>query len=79
MNNFIFKSASRLTKNSSITLGAVIFKLEVMQKQLRDARQDNLDLKLMLNKLLVNEHLKLQVDDYFDKHDQNPEDNSQGI
>ncbi len=42
-------------------------KLENIQKELRHQRQDNKDIKLMLNKLLVDKHLQAQVDDYFEK------------
>ncbi len=41
-------------------------KLENIQKELRHQRQDNKDIKLMLNKLLVDKHLQMQVDRYFD-------------
>ncbi len=41
-------------------------KLENIQKELRHARQDNKDIKLMINKLLVDKHLQMQVDKYFD-------------
>ncbi len=65
MNKFIFKSASGLLKNSSITLSSVMTKLLIIQGKLRHARQDNTDIKLMLNKLLVDKHLQMQVDEYF--------------
>ncbi len=71
MNNFIFKSANRLIKNSPIELGAVIItKLDMIQTEQRANRQDNTDIKLMLNKLLVDKHLQMQVDEYF--QDQTP-------
>ncbi len=41
-------------------------KLQSIQLELRHARQDNKDIKLMLNKLLVDKHLQMQVDKYFD-------------
>ncbi len=65
MNNFIFKSANRLIKNSPITLGSLMTKLLIIQGELRHARQDNIDIKLMVNKLLVDKHLQMQVDEYF--------------
>ncbi len=40
-------------------------KLLMIQAELRHARQDNTDIKLMLNKLLVDKHLQMQVDEYF--------------
>ncbi len=68
MNNFIFKSPRRLVKNSSIgNWETVLLKLEMIQIELRHQRQDNKDLKLMINKLLVDKHLQMQVDTYFDE------------
>ncbi len=76
MNNFIFKSSRRLIKNDSINLQQYwTFKLEAIQKELRHQRQDNKDIKLMLNKLLVDKHLQMQVDEYFnDSNTVHPED-----
>ncbi len=65
MTNFIFKSPRRLIKNSPLTEGYFLTKIESIQKELRHQRQDNKDIKLMLNKLLVDKHLQAQVDDYF--------------
>ncbi len=75
MNNFIFKSANRLIKNSPIPMSDVMSKLVRMQEQLRMLRQDNVDVKLMLNRLLIEKHLQMQVDDYY-KNDNvvHPED-----
>ncbi len=44
-----------------------MIKLVNIQTELRHQRQDNKDIKLMLNKLLVDKHLQMQVDDYFEK------------
>ncbi len=66
MTNFIFKSANRLIKNSPLTEGFIMTKLQNIQLELRHQRQDNKDIKLMLNKLLVDKHLQQQVDKYFD-------------
>ncbi len=66
MTNFIFKSANRLIKNSPLTEGYLMSKLESIQKELRHQRQDNKDIKLMLNKLLIDKHLQMQVDNYFE-------------
>ncbi len=67
MTNFIFKSANRLIKNSPLTEGYLMTKLEMIQKELRHQRQDNKDMKLMLNKLLVEKHLQMQVDDFYNE------------
>ncbi len=66
MTNFIFKSANRLIKNSPLTEGYIMTKLQSIQLELRHQRQDNKDIKLMLDKLLVDKHLQMQVDKYFD-------------
>ncbi len=74
MNNLFFKSPKGLVKNSSINLMAtVLLKLEYIQKELRHQRQDNKDIMMMLNKLLVDKHLQMQVDEYFkeDEDDSN--------
>ncbi len=71
MNNFIFKSANRLIKNSPITCDTLDRRLVRIQIELRHQRQDNVDIKLMLNKLLVDKHLQMQVDEYFE-HDSAP-------
>ncbi len=67
MTNFIFKSANRLIKNSPLTEGYIMTKLENIQKELRHARQDNIDINLKLNKLLIDKHLQMQVDNYFNE------------
>ncbi len=38
----------------------------VIQAQNRALRQDLVDVKLMLNKLLIDKHLQMQVDEYFE-------------
>ncbi len=38
----------------------------VVQAQNRALRQDLVDVKLMLNKLLIDKHLQMQVDEYFE-------------
>ncbi len=67
MTNFIFKSANRLIKNSPLTSEFIMTKLQMIQIELRHQRQDNKDIKLMLNKLLVDKHLQMQVDNYFEQ------------
>ncbi len=75
MTNFIFKSANRLIKNSPLTEGFIMTKLQSIQLELRHARQDNKDIKLMLDRLLVDKHLQMQVDSYFEEDkDDVPED-----
>ncbi len=65
MTNFIFKSANRLIKNSPITLSHLMMDILVIQKQNRELRQDLVDVKRMLNRLLIDKHLQMQVDEYF--------------
>ncbi len=66
MTNFIFKSPRRLTKNSPITETTLLAQLRIIQTQNRYLRQDLVDVKLMLNKLLIDKHLQMQVDDYYE-------------
>ncbi len=75
MNNFIFKSRTGLTKNSSINLGILDRSLQFILKEQRHQRTDLQDIKRMLNKLLIDKHLQMQVDEYFtdDKQEQPPE------
>ncbi len=67
MTNFIFKSASRLTKNSPINVGLLNNQIKIMMREQRLQRQDLQDVKRMLNKLLIDKHLQMEVDDYFKK------------
>ncbi len=71
MTNFIFKSANRLIKNSPLTEGYIMTKLENIQRELRHQRCDLKDIKMMLNRLMIEKHLQSQVDEYFD-HESNP-------
>ncbi len=71
MTNFIFKSANRLIKNSPLTEGTIMTKLQLIQLEQRHQRQDLKDIKLMLDKLLVEKHLQMQVDEFYeDENDQ---------
>ncbi len=63
MTNFIFKSANRLIKNESLKLGN---SLNFLLTEQRHQRSDLKDIKLMLNKLLIDKHLQNQVDEYFE-------------
>ncbi len=65
MNNFIFKSANRLIKNSPITVRILTNQMDMIQTEQRAARQDLQDIKRMINKLLIDKHLQMQVDEYF--------------
>ncbi len=73
MNNFIFKSPKRLIKNSPITIDTVMHQLTIVQGQNRHLRQDLVDVKLMLNKLLIDKHLQMQVDEYFNTEEHKDE------
>jgi len=64
MTNFIFKSANRLIKNESIHLGS---RLDLILTEQRMQRQDLQDIKRMLNKLIINEHLQQQANAYFEE------------
>ncbi len=66
MTNFIFKSPRRLIKNSP-TPSALLDKLLVMQSQLRLLRSDLVSVNGKLDRLLVDKHLQMQVDEYFNR------------
>ncbi len=63
MNHFIFKSRTGLIKNESTNLGNL---MELFLKEQRHQRSDLHDIKIMVNKLLIDKHLEMQVDKYFD-------------
>ncbi len=67
MTNFIFKSANRLIKNSPITLENVHHNLDLVMMELRHQRQEHRDMSLKLEKILIDKHLQMQVDKYFDE------------
>ncbi len=71
MTNFIFKSANRLIKNSPLTEGYLMTKLENIQKELRHQRCDLKDINLKLQRLMIDKHLQTQVDTYFEEDIQN--------
>ncbi len=73
MNNFIFKSSKGLIKNSSLNLDD---RMKAIQLEQRHQRSDLRDVKLMLNKLLIDKHLQEQVDSYFEdtEHDSTDSD-----
>ncbi len=77
MTNFIFKSANRLTKNSPIQNANLMDKLLVMQQQLRLLRSDNASINGKLDRLLVDKHLQMQVDEYFENRSPGNDDNGQ--
>ncbi len=80
MNKLFFKSPKRLVKNLSNTPERyLINNLEVIKKQNRDLRQDLVDVKLMLNRLLIDKHLQTQVDTYFEEDTNNIPDSKQDL
>ncbi len=76
MNNFIFKSASRLIKNSPTTVWDLTNKLDQIQTELRHARSDHREMSLKLERLLIDKHLQMQVDEYFEKNETSPQTES---
>ncbi len=68
MNNLFSKSPKRLLEKSSINF---TFQFGLIKAQNRTLREDCKDIKLMLNKLLIDKHLQMQVDEYFEDKPQN--------
>ncbi len=73
MTNFLFKSASRLSKNSPIHLGILDRRLEFIQTEMRHQRSDLRELSQKMDRLLIDKHLQFQVDDYFDEKETSPQ------
>ncbi len=71
MNNFIFKSPRRLVKNSSINLEGLDRRLELVQLEMRHQRADLHDISRKIDRLLIDKHLQMQVDTFFDQDNQN--------
>jgi len=78
MTNFIFSRASPTSKKlANTSLETLMNQLLIVQKQNRFLRQDLVDVKLMLNRLLIDKHLQMQVDNYFeDDKPVHPEDST---
>ncbi len=72
MTNFIFKSANRLIKNESDKYADLMNQFEVIKKQNRAFRDDLRDIKVQIQKLLIDKHLQHQVDEYFEDNPQPP-------
>ncbi len=69
MNKLFSKSSKGLLENSSIGLLTLDRKLEFLLSEQRKQRADLVDLKRMINRLLIDEHLEQQVDKYFEDHE----------
>ncbi len=75
MTNFIFKRTSALTKNSPINSVPLDNLVKLILREQRLQRQDLVDVKRMLNKLLIDKHLQMEVDDFYHKQGSaDPED-----
>ncbi len=71
MNNFIFKSPKRLIKNSPIPAEHLtINKLDLLLLEQRRQRSDIHEMSLKLEKLLIDKHLQMQVDEYFTENEE---------
>ncbi len=64
MNNFIFKSANRLIKNDSISMTS-LDKLKILNDNVLYCTRQLDKLHEKIDRLLVDKHLQMQVDDYF--------------
>ncbi len=71
MNNFIFKSANRLIKNSSEDLGN---RLDQLLREQRMQRADLAEVLKRLERLMIDKHLQTQVDTYFEDNPNELED-----
>ncbi len=67
MINLLSKSPKGLMRNESGNLDNLIKKIDFVLSEQRHQRSDLQDIKRMINKLLIDEHLQQQVDEYFDE------------
>ncbi len=66
MTNFIFKSANRLIKNESETYADLMVQFDIIKHQLRGQRDDLKQINDKLQRLMIDKHLQMQVDEYFE-------------
>ncbi len=67
MNNLFFKSSTGLKKNDTINSVRLDTQLKIILTELRHQRNDLYEIKRMINRLLIDKHLQMQVDNYFDE------------
>ncbi len=68
MFNLLSKSANGLMRNENSNLENL---LNLLLKEQRHQRSDLQDIKLMINKLIIDKHLQEQVDTYFEDNPEN--------
>ncbi len=74
MINLLSKSPKRLMRNESGILDNLLNKhIDMILAEQRHQRSDLQDIKRMINRLLIDEHLQQQVDKYFDEESQEQE------
>ncbi len=67
MNNLFFKSSTGLKKNDTINSVRLDTQLKIILTEQRHQRNDLYEIKRMINRLLIDKHLQMQVDNYFDE------------
>ncbi len=65
MNNLFSKSANRLLEKSSINIGTLERQLGMLLTEQRKQRGDLKTINDKLDKIMVDKHLQMQVDEYF--------------
>ncbi len=71
MNNLFSKSSKRLLEKSSIHLDTLDRRLEFIQTEMRHQRSDLRDISRKIDRLLIDKHLQMQVDEYFTEDSEN--------
>ncbi len=66
MINLLSKSPKGLMRNESGTLDHLLRQLILVLAEQRHQRSDLQDIKRMINRLLIDEHLQQQVDQFFE-------------
>ncbi len=76
MNNFIFKSRTGLIKNSPTTVDDLMRCTQILLEEQRRQRSDLHEISLKIQKLMIDKHLQMQVDEYFDHDETSPQTDS---
>ncbi len=70
MNNLFSKSSKGLLEKSSINLEILDRRLEFIQTEMRHQRSDLRDISRKIDRLLIDKHNQMQVDEYFNENSQ---------
>ncbi len=74
MNNLFSKSTNRLLEKSSINFGTLERQLGMLLTEQRKQRGDLKTINDKLDRIMIDKHLQMQVDEYFEDNTHDMED-----